>query len=210
MQEHKDSSIAKVVTMENVGNYMWMNTDDNKLHVVHTATMKTVAHVTLKNSLLEVVQLLHVPEWHMVLILWELSEIWCLYDEIDASGVHVIGSLQLHSHNPICKLCRATLNSTTEVWATRKDNEITILTEAPSGCCESDGLQCAAKSKHTTLQCNLITGLHFDNNSENFLIHVWVTFEGSPQLVCWNAETRKQIHSISLQCKGQTCSTIFD
>ena len=202
MQEHKDSTITKVVTMESVGNYMWINTDDYKLHIVHTATMKTVACVTLKNSILEVVQLLHVPEWHMVLVLWELPEIWCLHDEVGTSGVHVIGSLQLNSNNPICKVCKVVLDSTTEVWATRKDNEITILTKTPSGCCEGDHLQCATKSKHATLQCSLISCLHFNNKSENSLIHVWVTFERSPQLICWNAETREQIHSISLQCKG--------
>ena len=204
MQEHRDSTIAKVATMENVGNYMWINTNDHKLHIVHTATMKTVACVTLNNSLLEVVQLLHVLEWHMVLVLWELPEIWCLHDEVDSSGVHVIGSLRLNFHNPIRKLCKVSFNSTTEVWATRKDNKITILTETPSGCCESNCLQCVVKSKHATLKCNLICCLYF-NNKSNSLIHVWVALEGSPQLICWNAETRKQIHSISLQSKGQAC-----
>ena len=99
MQVHEDSTIAKIVTMESVGDCMWVSTDDHKLYIIHTADMKTVACVTLKNELLEVVQLLHIPEWHMVLVLWELSEIWCLHEDIDATGVHFIGSLQLNSNN---------------------------------------------------------------------------------------------------------------
>ena len=202
MQVHKDDTTSKVVSMENVGNYMWVNTTDRKLHIIHTATMKTVACVTLKNSLLEVVQMLHVPEWHMVLVLWELPEIWCLHDEIDASGLHVIGSLQLKfQNNPIYNLCKVTLNTTTEVWATRKDKEIAVLTETSTGCIESNTLQCTINSNLPTINCNLISCLHFNTKCENSLIHVWITFEESPQLICWNAENKNQLHSVSLHCK---------
>ena len=200
------------MTMENVGNYMWVNTDDYKLHVIHTASMMTVACVTLENKILEVRQLLHVPEWHMVLVLWELSEIWCLHDKIDSSGVHFIGSLQLNNHNPLYNLCKVTLDSTTEVWATRKDKEVIILTEALSGCCESTCLKCAAAhGKLATLNCNLIYCLHFSStNSKNSLTHVWIAFSGSPQLVCWDGQNKNQVHSISLQCKGQPCLTLYE
>ena len=194
--------------MENVGNYMWVNTNDNKLYIIHTASMKTVACVCLKNSMLEVLQLLHVPEWHMVLVLWELSEIWCLHDEIDASGLHVIGSLQLNNNIPINNLCKVTLDSTTtEVWATMNDKQITVLAEAPSGCCESTTLKCTANSKLATLHCNLVSCLQFSTDSRNSLIHIWITFRESPQLICWNGETKIQLHSVSLQCTGQASLT---
>lgn len=190
--------------MENVGNYMWVITNDNKLHIVHTASMKTVACVTLKNSMLEVLQLLHVPEWHMVLVLWELSEIWSIHDKPNESGLHVIGSLQLDKNIPISKLCKVALDSTTtEVWATKKDKQITVLTETPSGCCESTTLQCTANSKLATLHCNLISCLQFTTDSGNSLIHIWITFDDSPQLICWNGETKNQLHSVSLQHTGQ-------
>ena len=115
MQVHNDMSI-KVMTMANVGNYMWVCTVDHKLYVVHTAQMKTISCVILENSPLDVIQLLHVPEWHMVLILWELSEIWCLYDEVHILGVLLIGKLQLHKNNPISTLSKIHFLQATEVW----------------------------------------------------------------------------------------------
>ena len=190
--------------METVGNYMWVNTNDYKLHIIHTASMRTVACVSLKNSLLEVLQLLHVPEWHMVLVLWELSEIWCIHDEVDASGLHVIGSLQLDTRIPINNLCKVTLDSTTtEIWATRNDKQITILAGTPSGCCESNTLQCTANSKLATLHCNLISCLQFSTDSGNSIIHIWITFDKSAELICWSGEIKNQLHSVSLHCTGQ-------
>ena len=188
--------------MENVGNYMWVNTDDYKLHVIHTASMKTVACVTLKNNTSKVIQLLHVPEWHVVLVLWDQAEIWCLHDEVNTFGVHFIGFLQLNTFNPIYNLCRVTLGSTTEVWATRKDKQVSILTETLSGCCESDVLNCVANNNSATACCNLITCLHLKTNSENSLVHVWITFDTGPHLMCWNGENKTQTHSVSLQSKG--------
>ena len=187
--------------MENVGNYMWVKTNDYKLHVIHTASMKTVACVPLENSLLEVSHLLHVPEWHMVLVLWELPEIWCLHDEVDASGLHVIGTLQLESNNPMSNWCKVTLDSTTEVWCTRKDKQITILAETLlGGCCEKATLQCSTDCKLATP--DLISCLHFNTDSEDSLIHVWTTFDESSQLISWNGETKSQIQSVALQCTG--------
>ena len=78
-----------MAAITNVGHYMWVYTNDQKLYIIQTAAMKTIACVVLKNTILEVNQLLHVPEWHMILVLWELSEIWCLHDEIDASGLEL-------------------------------------------------------------------------------------------------------------------------
>ena len=99
--------------MANVGHYMWVYTNDQKLHIIQTAKMKTVACIVLKNTVLEVFQLLHVPEWHMVLVLWELSEIWCLHDEINASGLYQIGTLKLNTKNPVNSLCKVAMQRLT-------------------------------------------------------------------------------------------------
>lgn len=188
--------------MTNVGNYMWTYTNDHKLYIIHTARMRTIACVSLNNTLLEVIQLLHVPEWHMVLILWELSEIWCFHDEITASGVYQIGTLQLNLKNPINDLCKVTYENTTEIWATRNDKEIVVLTQSSSGCCVSNVMVCAT-DRPATYNCHLITCLHFNTGNEKCLNHVWVSFDGSSQLVCWDAKSKTQLWMISLQCKGQ-------
>ena len=183
--------------MANVVNYMWVCTTDHKLYIVHTAKMSTVSCVGLENSLLQVVQLLHVPEWHMVMVLWELSEIWCLYDKVDKSGVHVIRTLQLNNHNPISMLCKVDIQQTTEVWATRGDKEIVVLTQSPTGCSESRILKCDVSRKAMSLNCNLITCLYFNNKALD-TVHVWVSFCGLAQLVCWDGEKKTQLRSVSL------------
>ena len=48
--------------MTSIGHYMWVYTNDQNLHIIKTAKMKTVACVALNNFTLEVLQLLHVPE----------------------------------------------------------------------------------------------------------------------------------------------------
>ena len=184
--------------MTSVGDYMWVYMNDQNLHIIQTATMKTITCVTLTNSLLEVLQLLHVPEWHMVLVLWELSEIWCLHDKIGSSGLYKIGTLLLNVHNPISRLCKVTFDNTTEVWATRRDKEIVILMQSPSGCYENDVLVCTAVAH----RCHLITCLCFNTVDENSLTHVWVSFDESSQLVCWDAPNKTQLHTVSLYHEG--------
>ena len=186
--------------MTNVGHYMWVYTNDQNLRIIQTAKMKTTACVVLENLSLEVTQMLHVPEWHMVLVLWELSEIWCLHDEIDASGLYKIGALQLNVHNPISSLCKVTFDNTTEVWATRKDKEIVVLTQSPSGCCENNVLVCASAARYG---CHLITCLCFNIGNERSLTHVWVSFDGSTQLACWDGPNKTQLHTVSLSREGQ-------
>ena len=185
--------------MVNVTNYMWVCTAHHKLYIIHTATMRTVSCVALDNSLQQVVQLLHVPEWHMVLVLWESSEIWYLFDEVDKAGVNMIGKLQLHNDKSISMLYKVDYQQTTEVWGTRKDKEIVVLTQSPTGCYVHEILKCSIVNEN---KCNLITSLVFDSATGGSLTHVWVSFEGCSQLVCWNAENKAQLHSISLHCKG--------
>ena len=182
--------------MTSVGHYMWVYTNDQNLHIIQTAKMKTITCVALTNSILvqEVLQLLHVPEWHMVLVLWELSEIWCIHDEIGPSGLYKIGTLLLNIHNPISSLCKVTFDNTTEVWATRKDKEIVILTQSPLGCCENNVLVCTAAAH----RCDLITSLCFNTDNEQSLTHVWVSFDGSSELVCWDGPNKTQLHTASL------------
>ena len=192
---YEDTATAKVQAMVNVYNHMWVSSS-NKLHIIDSANMKTIACVALENSRLEVVHMLHVPEWHMVLVLWELSEIWCLYDKATASGVHVIGSLQLDHCIPVVRLCRVKLRKTTEVWATKQDKEITALVQSQSGCCEKFILNITDKSLHN---CHLITCLSFSTAASKHVTHVWVSFDGVSTLICWDAEEKSHLHTVSLK-----------
>lgn len=199
--------------MTNIGNYVWVSTNYYKhqtanafrrhivteLYIVQTDNLNTVACVTLKNAMLQVVQLLHVPEWQMVLVLWELSEIWCLHDNVDSSGVHQTGSLALDANNAVSNLCKVTLENTTEVWGTKKDKRIVVLVQSKSGLLESRNLVCSTAAS----DCNLITCLYFTTGKKEHLTHVWVSFNRSPQLVCWNAQNKTQLHMISLHCEGK-------
>ena len=179
--------------MTNVYNHMWVSTKD-KLHVIETANnMKTVVCVALNNCTLEVLQLLHVPEWQMVLVLWELSEIWCIHDEVTASGVHLIGSLQLDHHIPVVRLCRVRVRGTTEVWATSKDKDIIVLFQSPSGCCQRFILNFTLYSSH------LITSLNFSTATQINVTHVWVSFDKVPKLVCWDGEEKSPLHTVLLK-----------
>ena len=190
--------------MTSIGHYMWVYTNDQNLHIIQTAKMKTIACVVLQNSLLEVSQMLHVPEWHMVLVLWELSEIWCFHDDIGPSGLYKVGSLQLNIQMPINSLCTVTFENTTEVWAIRKNKEIVILEHSLSGCCEinSNVLVCIT-DKYEGHDCQLITCLSYTDD-ERSLTHVWVSFNKSSQLVCWDGPNKSQVHTVSLNCEGQT------
>lgn len=195
MQVYEDTATATVQAMTNVYNYMWVSTDDCKLHIIHTANMKTVACTTLENKPFEVKQLLHVPEWHMVLVLWEISEIWCLHDETDPSGVYFIGSLQLNVNISVVNLCRVNLESRTEVWAIRED-EITVCVQSPTGCHESEILSVHNRPFHS---CNLITCLNFSTATNQHVAHVWVSFNGVSKLICWDGEEKSQLHIVSLK-----------
>jgi len=187
------------MALANVVNYMWVCTTNHKLYIIHTAKMNTVSCVELKNSMLQIVRLLHVLEWHMVLVLWESSEIWCLCDEVDKSGVHVIGKLQLNYHNPISMLCKVSLQQTTEVWATRRDKEIVIITLSPtkSDFLKSRVVRCNVNGKDKN--CNLIASVNFNHKVlKTPAVHVWVSFSGQAQLVCWDGEKKIQLRSVSL------------
>ena len=185
--------------MADVINYMWVCTADNKLYIIHTAKMSAISSVELENSLLQVVQLLHVPEWHAVLVLWESSEIWCLYDEVDESGVHVIGTLQLFNHSPISRLCKVNLQQTTEIWATSGNKEIVVLTQPSTGSFKSCVLKCDVNGKANVLNYNLITCLYFNSKAiDKPSVHLWISFCELGQLVCWDGEKKDLLHSVSL------------
>lgn len=192
---------TKVVAMTSVGHYMWVYTNDQKLHVIQTANMKTVACVVLRNTILELTQLLHVPEWHAVLVLWELSDVWCLHDEVGKDGLYGVGVLKLNAQNSIKNWCKVTFGNTTEVWATRNDKQIVVLTQVLAGCCVDNVLVCSTK-QHAAYNCHLITCCPGTCN-EKHVTHVWVSFEGCSELVCWDGKSKVQLHTISLQCEGQ-------
>ena len=184
--------------MTSVNSHMWVSTEDKKLHIIEAASMKTVACIALENLSLEVLQLLHVPEWHMVLVLWELSELWCLYDNITTSGAYLIGSLQLDRNIPIVRLCRVRVKGVTEVWATTTDKEIKVFIQSPSGCCEQFILNYSDKYPHSS---DLITCLNFSTATEISVTHVWISFNYKPKLACYDhdGEEKSVLHKVSLQ-----------
>jgi len=174
---------------------MWVSTKD-KLHIIEAASMKTAACIALDNSTLEVLQLLHVPEWHMVLVLWELSELWCLYDNITTSGAYLIGCLQLKRHAPMVRLCRVRVKGVTEVWATTSDKEVKVFIQSPSGCFETLNIKYPNKYLYSS---DLITCLNFSTATEISVTHVWISFEYKPTLACYDGEEKSVLHTVSLQ-----------
>lgn len=157
--------------------------------------MQNVACIQLRNNKSFLVDMVHVPQWNMVIALWNRSQLWGMHDQITKSGLHVVDTIDLNSNNHIAQLCVVNLRQRTEVWATRGEKEVVILQDSPTGFCCERTLTCTIDKN--LLFCHFITCLHFSNSETgNCMIHVWVSFKGRPHLICWDAEKRVQIHSI--------------
>lgn len=156
--------------------------------------MQNIALIQLRNNKSSLIEMVHVPQWNIVLALWNRSQLWCIHDQVSTSGLHVVDTIELNSKNPVIHLCIVDLPHKTEVWATR-ENEIMIIKYSADGIsCEST-LPCNAdKNLHF---CHFITCLHFvSSETGNNMVHIWVSFNRRPHLVCWDAESRVQINSI--------------
>ena len=180
--------------MVNVNHYMWIYTEEQSLYIYHTPTMQNIALIQLRNNKSSLIEMVHVPQWNVVVALWNRSQLWCLHDQVSASGLHVVDTIELNSKNPIIHLCTVDLPHRTEVWATR-EKEIVIIKYS------ADGVSCESTLPYDTdinLQfCYFITCLHFiSSKTGNNTVHVWVSFNRRPHLVCWDAESRVQINSI--------------
>ena len=156
--------------------------------------MQNIALIQLRNNDSSLIEMVHVPQWNIVVALWNKSQLWCIHDQVSTSGLHVVDTIKVNSKNSIIHLCTVDLPHGTEVWATQ-EKEIVIIKYSNDGVsCESI-LPCNADKK---LQfCHYITCLHFiSSKTGNNTVHVWVSFNRRPHLVCWDPETRVQINNI--------------
>ncbi|XP_065896958.1 leucine-rich repeat serine/threonine-protein kinase 1-like isoform X2 [Dysidea avara] len=187
---------VKVQTIVNVGQYMWIYTEGNKLFVVHIPTMQNIA-CFLPETKLSVIELLHVPEWQVVIVLWRESQLWFIHDKI-RDGLRVMDVIKLDQHDPVIHMCVVNLSERTEVWATQGDRKIVIFESSSDGFQDSDTLHCTVEK--LSLFSYLIVCLCFTSSvSGNNMVHVWVSFNQRPHLVCWDADTRIQINHITIK-----------
>ena len=180
--------------MVNVNQYMWIYTEEKNLFIYHTPTMQNIACIQLRNNRSFLVEMVHVPQWNMVVALWNKSQLWGIHAEITEGGLHVVDTVELISKNHIVHLCVVNLPQRTEVWATRGGKEIVIIEYSATGICCEKTLTCSVDKN---LSCHFITCLQFNSlKTGGNNTHVWVSFNKQPHLVCWDAEERVQIHSI--------------
>ena len=179
--------------MVNVGQYLWMYTANHKLYVVHIPTMQNVACFLLETKL-SVIEMLHVPEWQMVIVLWRNSQLWFIHDKI-RGGLHIVDVIKLDKHNPVIHMCIVNVSERTEVWATQVDRKIVIFESTSDDFLNANTLYYAINNG--SLVTNLIVCLCFTSStSGNNIAHVWVSFSKQPHLVCWDAKERIQINCI--------------
>ena len=183
---------AKVISMVYVNHYMWIYTAEQNLFIYHTPTMQNIACIQLKNNKLSLIEMVHVPQWNIVIVLWDKSQLWCIHDRVTKSGLHVVDTIELNSKDLVIHLCAVDLPQGTEVWATRGENEIAIIKHSANEVrCETI-LSCSED-----LFCYFIICLCFNSHKTGSnTIHVWVSFNRRPHLVCWDAQSRVQINSI--------------
>jgi len=139
--------------------------------------------------------MVHIPQWNVVVVLWNRSQLWCIHDQVTTSGLHVVNTIEIDSKNPIVHMCMVKLPQRTELWATQGDKKITIIGHLATGISCDSTLACTID--RCLLFCHFIICLHFNSSKTgNSMARVWVSFNRRPHLVCWDAETRSQIHSV--------------
>ena len=180
--------------MVNVNHYMWICTEEQNLFIYHTPTMQDVTCIQLSNNKSSLIEMIHVPQWNVVIALWNTSQLWFIHDEVTKSGLHVVDTIKLNSKNPIIHMCTVDLPHGTEVWATQ-EREIAIIKHSTDGISCETTLSCSANKN--LLFCHHITCLCFvSSKTRSNMVHIWVSFNRRPRLVCWDAEGRTQINSI--------------
>ena len=156
--------------------------------------MENIACVKLSNTKCSLIEMLHVPHWNVVVVLWSGSRIWCIHDQVTKTGLHVVDTIKLKSRNPIIHLCTVNLPQGTELWATQGE-KVAIINNSTAAISLETTLACSMDKN--LLFCYFIICLYFTSSKTGkSLIHVWVSFNGRPHLVCWDAEKRIEINSI--------------
>ena len=200
---------ADVVFMVNVGQYMWIYTAEQELHIIHKPTMQTISCFSLENDKLSLIEMLHVPEWQVVIMLWRNSQLWFVDDNV-RDGLRVLDVTKPDKHDSIIHMCAVNLLGRTEVWATQGDRKIVIFKSSSNHFQNKVALHCTVENK--SLFGYLIVCLSFTSTvSGDHLVHVWISFNQRPHLVCWDAKRRIQVNCIKVT-EGkpvQLCSKLF-
>ena len=200
---------SDMLFMVNVGQYMWIYTIEQKLYIIHKPTMLTILCFSLENDKLSLIEMLHVPEWQVVIMLWRNSQLWFVDDNI-RDGLRVLDVIKLDKHDPVIHMCAVNMLGRTEVWATQGDRKIAIFESSSNHFQNKVALHCIVDNK--SLFSYLIVCLSFTSTvSGNHLVHVWVSFNQRPHLVCWDAKRRIQVNCIKVK-EGkpvQLCSILF-
>lgn len=190
--------------MVSVGNYMWISTLEQKLFIIHTPSMKTViTSVSLKSAEQSVIDLLHVVEWHAVLVMWSGSEIWYLQDNIDHGEIVVLDKQKLDS--PLLHWCKVVLQSRIEVWGTLENGKVVILDWPPMGqrtnILSPSIVNCSYQYTFEYIASSYTTMKRSDGLGG--LVQVWVSFKQDFRLMCWNATTRTAFYSVKIPTKSK-------
>ena len=168
--------------------------------------MQNITCIELKNNKSSLIEMVHVPQWNVVIVLWDKSQLWCIHDQVTKSGLHVVNTIELNSKDPVIHLCKVDLPQGMEVWATQGEKEIAIIQRSPDEIhCETI-LSCSEDKDF--LFCYFIICLCFNSHKTgSSTMHVWVSFNRRPHLVCWDAQSRVQINSIVKKGKQLNKST---
>ena len=188
--------------MVSVENYMWISTSEQKLFVVHTPSMKTVISVSLKNADQTVVNLLHVMEWHVVMVMWSGSAVWYLQDKFDDSKIRVLDKKKLES--PLLHCCKVILPGRVEVWGTQQNGKVVILDWSSMGQNTSTLSPPMVTNCNRQPDCEHITSSYTRRDDNlNGSVQVWVTFKQELRLGCWDAVTRSSFYSVKIASKSK-------
>ena len=191
--------------MTSVNNYMWISTSEQKLYIIHTPSMKTTTSVSLNNADKNVIHLLHVIEWHVVVVMWTGPEIWYIQDKVDHTGIAVLDKQKLSS--PLLHWCEVAFQDRVEVWGTQEDGKIVILDWSRMGQ-RTNVLSPSMVNCSRKLTCECIANSQMESNDGGLsdqLVQVWVSFKQDTQLMCWDATTRTPFYSVKIPTKGETC-----
>lgn len=187
--------------MISVGNYMWISTLEQKLFIIHTPSMKTVASVSLKNADQRVTDLLHIVEWHAVLVMWTGSEIWYLQDNIDHGKIIVVDKQKLDS--PLLHWCEVVFQDRIEVWGTQENGKIVVLdwSNQHTSILSPSVVNC---SRQYTFDHITSSYMNMErNDSLNGVVQVWISFKQDFRLMRWDATTRTPFFSVKIPAKSK-------
>ena len=179
---------------------MWVSTLEQKLFVIHTPSMKTIASVSLKNNDQTVMDLLHIAEWHAVLVMWSGPEIWYLQDSIGNYEIGVLDKQKLSSG--LLHWCKIVLPDRVEVWGTQVNGKVVVF-DWSLMVQRTNVLSLSA----TDRDCNEhITSSYMEENDivDGPVEQVWVSYKNTSRLMCLDATTRTPFYSVKIPAKGET------